>query len=159
MFELRFDFEASGAYYLDTQGNYVASCSEAEYIEAFQALKENTSMKHIRLWLHDCTERYAEAAAEYVESSTTLQTMELLLYDRQYYQENPVITSSLLLRALSRNTSVSELIIHTDVGKLAIAAFQELLTCTQTLQKLQIISAWWRSTLWGVGRLGSFYRN
>jgi hypothetical protein len=33
--------------------NYIDDCSEAESIDIFQALKENTSVKHIRLWMND----------------------------------------------------------------------------------------------------------
>jgi Ran GTPase-activating protein (RanGAP) involved in mRNA processing and transport len=46
---------------------------------------------------------------------------------------------SLLLRALSRNTSVTKLIIYLGVVRFASTAFQELLTCTQMLTKLQIV--------------------
>jgi Ran GTPase-activating protein (RanGAP) involved in mRNA processing and transport len=48
---------------------------------------------------------------------------------------------SLLLRALSRNTSVTELTIYLGVVRFASMAFQELLTRTQTLQKLRIIGS------------------
>jgi hypothetical protein len=45
---------------------------------------------------------------------------------------------SVVLRALFRNTSVTKLIITTDVVRFASVAFQDLLTCSQTLQKLQM---------------------
>jgi hypothetical protein len=116
---------------------YITGPSEAEWIAVFQALKENTSVKHIDFILFErhCTKRAALIAAEYVESSKTLQTMDLG-YDR-HFQDSPVLVS-VLLRALSRNTSVTKLIINTEVVRFANVTFQELLTCTQTLQKLQI---------------------
>jgi hypothetical protein len=48
---------------------------------------------------------------------------------------------SLLLRALSRNTSVTKLIICIDVVSFASLAFRELLTCTQTLQTLEVFGS------------------
>jgi hypothetical protein len=59
--------------------DYIAGCSEAECIEVFQALKENTCVKHISLTLgeRNSTKRYAFVAAEYVESSKNLQTLDL----------------------------------------------------------------------------------
>jgi hypothetical protein len=74
-------------------------------------------------------------AAEYVESSKTLQT--LTLEYARHFQEMPMIIS-VLSRAFSRNTSVTNLIIRTDVVTFASVALQELLTFTQTLRKLQI---------------------
>jgi Ran GTPase-activating protein (RanGAP) involved in mRNA processing and transport len=114
---------------------HIFGCSEAEYIEIFQALKENTSVKHIRLTLFEryCTKRSALVAAEYLESSKTLQILHLGFSHR--FQELPAALS-LLLRALSRNTSVTELGFHSDVLTFASMAFQELLTSTQTLQKM-----------------------
>jgi hypothetical protein len=119
--------------------NYIIGCSEAEFIAIFHALGENTSVKHIdfsRLFAgHNCTERSALAAAKYVESSETLQTLEL-----GYMREVPKCEMiSVLLRALSRNTSVTKLIIASNVIRFASTAFQELLTYTQTLTKLQIV--------------------
>jgi hypothetical protein len=105
-------------------------------IEVFRALKEYTSVKHIRLWLNDgCSKRTAEAAAKYLESSQTLQTFDLRY--GKYYQELPAVIS-LLLQALSRNTSVSKLCIDTRSLRFFSVALQECLTCTQTLQKLQM---------------------
>jgi Ran GTPase-activating protein (RanGAP) involved in mRNA processing and transport len=115
--------------------HYICDCNEAEYIAVFQALKENTSVKHLEFIL---SERSALFAAEYLESSKTLQTLHLG-YD-QHFQELPA-AMSLLLRALSRNTSLMELKIFTGVIRFANVAFQELLTCTQTLQKLQIFGS------------------
>jgi Ran GTPase-activating protein (RanGAP) involved in mRNA processing and transport len=113
--------------------------AEAECIAVFQALKENTSVKHIRLWrLHDYTKRSSLAVAKYLESSQTLQTLDLGGDIYRYYQDMSMVIS-VLLRALSRNTSVTELIMYDDVVRFSsVAAFQELLTCTQTLQNLQI---------------------
>jgi hypothetical protein len=54
-----------------------------------------------------------------------------------YFQENPVIMSH-VLRALSRNMPETKLIINTKRFRFASVAFQELLTSTQTLQKLQM---------------------
>jgi Ran GTPase-activating protein (RanGAP) involved in mRNA processing and transport len=45
---------------------------------------------------------------------------------------------SVLLRALSRNTSVTKLIVYLDAVRFASVAFQELLSCTQTLQTLEM---------------------
>jgi hypothetical protein len=75
----------------------------------------------------------------YLESSKTLQTLNLGYGPRgDSYEVREMI--SLVLRALSRNTSMTKLIISTlDVG-LASVAFRELLTCTLTLQKLQLIA-------------------
>jgi Ran GTPase-activating protein (RanGAP) involved in mRNA processing and transport len=112
--------------------------SVAEWIAVFQALKKNTSVKHIRLWLHGFTKRSANIAAKCLESSKTLQTIDLC-YD-EFFQELPSVIS-LLLRALSRCTSVSGLIIYTKSIRFASVAFQELLTCTQTLQKLKLIGS------------------
>jgi hypothetical protein len=117
----------------------ITGCSEAERIEVFQSLKENTSVKHIdfNLFKH-YNESSAEAAAECVESSQTLQTINLP--NSQYFQELPVTISllSLLLRALSRNTSVTKLNIYTKSAGCASVAFQKLLACTQTLKKLKM---------------------
>jgi hypothetical protein len=49
--------------------------SEAECIEVFQALEENTSVKDIRLWINTMTQSSVLAAAEYVQSSQTLRTL------------------------------------------------------------------------------------
>jgi Ran GTPase-activating protein (RanGAP) involved in mRNA processing and transport len=112
--------------------------SEGERIEVFQALKENTSVKRInfRLFEGDYTKGSACAASKYLESSQTLQTIHLTT--GEYYQELPTVIS-LLLQALSRNTFVTELIICTRSVRFASVAFQELLTSTQTLQKIVVI--------------------
>jgi Ran GTPase-activating protein (RanGAP) involved in mRNA processing and transport len=109
--------------------------SPSTSIEVFQALKENTSVKRIRLWLRGYTKRSAEAAAKYLESSQTLQTIELR-HCGPYHEFHAVI--SLLLQALSRNTSVTELCIDTESLRFFSVALQEFLTCTQTLKKLQM---------------------
>jgi nitroreductase len=88
---------------------------------------------------HD-TKRSALAAAEYVESSKTLQTLDLSVIRYQYSHEVCEMIS-LLLRALSRNTSVTKLIINTETIRFASVAFQELLTCTQALQKLEMVGS------------------
>jgi hypothetical protein len=115
-------------------------CSEAECIDVFQALKENTSVKHINFWMlldrHN-TERSVLAAAEYVESSKTLQTLDLSDTSTHYSHEVGEALS-LLLRALSRNTSVTTLSMDTAVVNFVSVAFEVLLTSTQKLQKLQI---------------------
>jgi Ran GTPase-activating protein (RanGAP) involved in mRNA processing and transport len=115
--------------------------SEAECIAVFEALKENTSVKCIdfdRLFGGMYTKSSVLVAVEYVESSTTLQALYLSVRCHEGPHEIREMIS-LVLRALSRNTSVTRLIIHIDVVRLASVAFQELLTCTQTLQKLEII--------------------
>jgi hypothetical protein len=73
--------------------NFVIGCPEApeaQCIAVFEALKKNTSVNHIdfsRLFEgHNCTERSALAAAKYVESSKTLQTLELG-YTRYRYSQ------------------------------------------------------------------------
>jgi hypothetical protein len=119
--------------------NWLGDCSEAECIAIFQALKENVSVKHIgfdMLFKQNYTEACAVVAAEYVESSKTLQTLDLDVYRSQYSHEVREMVS-LLLQALSRNTLVSKLTITTNVVRFASVAFQELLTRTLTLQKLQ----------------------
>jgi ABC-type long-subunit fatty acid transport system fused permease/ATPase subunit len=79
--------------------NYIAGYSETESIEVFQALKENTSVKHIRLWIDAYT---TEAAAEYVESSLTLQTLQLSVDELEDYQEIcEMVSLYSLRRALS----------------------------------------------------------
>jgi hypothetical protein len=75
--------------------SYLAGFFEAASIKVFQALKKNTNVKHVRLGLHYYTKSSAEAAAEYVESSKTLQTLELWVKP-EGSQENYVRTSSLL---------------------------------------------------------------
>jgi hypothetical protein len=45
---------------------------------------------------------------------------------------------SLLVRALSRSTSVTELSVETEHVRVSSVAFQKLLTRTQTLQKLEM---------------------
>jgi Ran GTPase-activating protein (RanGAP) involved in mRNA processing and transport len=127
--------------------NYIHNCSESECIAVFQALKENTSVKHIDLWflfVRDYTKRSALVIAEYVESSNTLQTLDLNVYRNVYsdeYSHEVRAMIFLLLRALSRNTSVTKLIIHTNVVQYASVAFEELLTRTQTLQNLQLFGS------------------
>jgi Ran GTPase-activating protein (RanGAP) involved in mRNA processing and transport len=120
--------------------NCILDYTEAESIAVFEALKENTSVKRINFWLYErhCTKRSALVAAEYLESSKTLQTL-LLGYGKHFQELRAAIP--LLMRALSRNTSVTELIIYTDVVRFASVAFQELLTCTQTLQKLRLVGS------------------
>jgi Ran GTPase-activating protein (RanGAP) involved in mRNA processing and transport len=115
-------------------------CSEAECIAVFQALKENTSVERIcfsSLFERQYTERSALVIAEYMESSTTLKTLDLSYGRHGYLSEGHEMTST-VLRILSRNTSVTELNIDTDVVKFASVALQELLTRTQTLQKLEM---------------------
>jgi hypothetical protein len=126
-------FAANGSVF--ELSDYIYGCSEAEGIAVFQALKENTSVKHIdfKQFQRRNTERSALVAAEYVESSKTLQTLNLSVGFNMTSQ-----MLSLVLRALSRNTSVTELIMYDDVVRFASVAFQELLTCTQTLQNLHI---------------------
>jgi Ran GTPase-activating protein (RanGAP) involved in mRNA processing and transport len=120
------------------------SLPKAEFIAIFQALKENTSVKHIdfSMMLFEQDNNAARSilvATEYLESSKTLQVLNLG-YGRYQYPREVGETISLLLRALSRNTSVTKLIIMNIGGvRFASVAFQQLLTCTQTLQKLEII--------------------
>jgi Ran GTPase-activating protein (RanGAP) involved in mRNA processing and transport len=109
--------------------------SEGERIQVFQALKENTSVKHIQLWLHGYTKRSAKAAAKYLESSQTLQTLDLRYNGSS--QELPKVMS-LLLQALFRNTSVTELFVDTKSVRFDTVAFQELLACSQTLQRMSV---------------------
>jgi Ran GTPase-activating protein (RanGAP) involved in mRNA processing and transport len=118
--------------------SYIAGRSEAECIAFFQALKENTSVKQVDFVLYEgiYSESSALAAAEYVGSSKTLQTLDLSVYSH----EVPAMLS-LLFRALFRNTSVMKLIMRYDVVRFASVAFQELLTRTQTLQKLRMIGS------------------
>jgi hypothetical protein len=100
-------------------------------------------VKHIDLTLlfkPHYTERSALVAAEYVETSKTLQTLDLG-YGRYQHSHEVFDKISIVLRALSRNTSVTKLIITTDVVRFASVAFQDLLTSTQTLQKMEIICA------------------
>jgi hypothetical protein len=124
----------SGFVPLQYQGEY----SEGERIEVFQALKENNQVKHIRLWLHGYTKISAEAATKYLESSKTLLAIDLCYGG--YYQEFPKVIS-LLLQALSRNTSVAQLFTDTESVRFASVAFQEFLTRTQTLQTLEIVGS------------------
>jgi hypothetical protein len=122
--------------------NYIKS--DVDWIEVFQALKENTSVKHIDLILfsENYKERSALIAAEYVESSKSLQTLNLSIGPHcQYFPKEYQITSCLLLRALSRNKSVRSLIINDVLVRIASVAFRELLTCTQTLQHLKVIGS------------------
>jgi hypothetical protein len=59
---------------------YYSNHFEADCIAVFQALKENTSVKHIDFdWLlrRNHTKRSALAVAVYLESSNTLQTLNL----------------------------------------------------------------------------------
>jgi Ran GTPase-activating protein (RanGAP) involved in mRNA processing and transport len=117
--------------------------TEAECIAVFKALKENTGLKHLDFGMlfegHNYTEISELAAAEYVESSKTLQTLFLDVGINRHSQEREMI--SLVLRALYRNTSVTTLIINARNVRFASVAFQELLTCTQTLRKLQIMGS------------------
>jgi hypothetical protein len=110
--------------------------SESERIEVFQALKQNTSVKHIRLWLDGDTKRSAKVAAKCLESSQNLQTIELLYGG--YYRELPA-EFNLLLRALCRNMSMTKLIINIDAVRFDFVAFQQFLTSTQTLQTMSLI--------------------
>jgi Ran GTPase-activating protein (RanGAP) involved in mRNA processing and transport len=129
---------------------HIGGCSEAEFITVLQALKENTSVKHIDFNMlfesHMFTERSTLVTAEYLESTKTLQVLDFgyafYLYPREVGE-----TVSCLLRALSRNTSVTKLIIM-DYGGVSLdsVAFQEVLTRTQTLQKLAIIGPGYRAS-------------
>ena len=119
--------------------------SEAECIALFQALEENTSVQHVDFSMfferHNYNKRSALVAAAYLESSKTLQTLNLGVIPNQLFQEEHEVHEkiSLLLSALSRNTSVTKLNVYIDVVRFTGVAFQELLTCTQTLQKLRIV--------------------
>jgi hypothetical protein len=121
--------------------SHIRGYSEAEGIAVFQALKENTSVTHIDFSMlfeqDNYTVRSTLVAAEYLESSKTLQVLDL---EFGYYQPQSSEVPSTLLRALSRNTSVTKLVINTDSIRFASVAFQELLTRTQTLQKLVMIA-------------------
>jgi hypothetical protein len=122
--------------------NYICDYSEAECIAVFQALKENTSVECIdfdRLFDGKYTKSSALVAAEYVESSKTLQTLDLSVRARERSHEVREMIS-LPLRALSGNKSVTKLIIYPGVVKFASVALQELLICMQTLQTLQLIA-------------------
>jgi hypothetical protein len=125
--------------------------SEAERIGVAQALQENTSVKRIYLELFQSAKRSTKAVAKYVKASKHLQSVDLrgsvdsrvLLHHGEVdIADTEYPAFSVLLRALSRNTSVTELSIDTlDVG-LASVAFQNFLTQTQTLQSLQLSSIW-----------------
>jgi Ran GTPase-activating protein (RanGAP) involved in mRNA processing and transport len=119
--------------------HYINGYYESECIEVFQALKDNTSVKHIAFELSErhYTKRSALAAAEYLESCKTLETLDLSV-GPSWNSHEVFEMVSLVLRALSRNTSVTKLIIRPGVVRFASVAFQELLTCTQTLQELQM---------------------
>jgi hypothetical protein len=123
--------------------------SEAERIGIAQALEENTSVKRIHLHLLQNTKRSAKAFARYVKASKHLQSVKLSgSFNSQMHHGVVSVADteyrdfSVLLQALSRNTSVTKLNIdNLDVG-LASVAFQNFLTRTQTLQKLQLTSFW-----------------
>jgi hypothetical protein len=144
--ELCSQLRANDSRVLDEENVFVPSrykshYSEAECIALFQALEENNSVKHVDFSMfferRNYTERSALAAAVYLESSKTLQTLDWGSSFRQAsYEVREMI--SLVLRALSSNTSVTKLIINTPNVRFAGVAFQDLLTCTQTLQELQI---------------------
>jgi Ran GTPase-activating protein (RanGAP) involved in mRNA processing and transport len=80
-------------------------------------------------------------AAEYLKTSKTLQTLHLGYCAYEQDIQEISATLALLIRALSRNTSVTELAFLSDVLTFASVAFQELLNCTQTLQKLEIVGS------------------
>jgi Ran GTPase-activating protein (RanGAP) involved in mRNA processing and transport len=115
--------------------------TEAECIAVFQALKENTSVKHIDLSLlfqpHN-SKRSTWVAAEYLESSKTLLILDLS-DNLDHFSHAEFEKISIVLRALSRNTSVTKLIVNTDVLSFASMAFEELLTRTQTLHRMEIV--------------------
>jgi hypothetical protein len=125
--------------------------SEAERIGVAQALQENTSVKRIAVELFQSAKRSTKAVAKYVKASKHLRSVDLrgsvdsrvLLHHGEVdIADTEYPAFSVLLRALSRNTSVTELSIDTlDVG-LASVAFQNFLTQTQTLQSLQLSSIW-----------------
>jgi hypothetical protein len=126
------DYENDDEDYEDERIEY----SEGERIKVFQALKENTQVKHIQLWLHGYTKRSAKAAANYLESSQALQTIDLRV--GRFYDELPAVVC-LLLQALSRNESVTKLCVDTEIVRFASVVFQELLTRTQTLKTMAVI--------------------
>jgi hypothetical protein len=78
--------------YSDATRSTVCDFTEAESVEVFQALEENTNVKHIDFELFErrCTNRNALAAAEYLESSKTLLTLQLG-YDRHFQELSAVI--------------------------------------------------------------------
>jgi hypothetical protein len=115
-------------------------CCEADRIAVFQALKENTSVKQIDFMLFEqyYTNKSVEVAAEYVESSQTLQATDLRVAPCRYsHQMREMI--SILLRAFSRDTSVTRLVVNNGVFRYGCLAFQELLTSTQTLQTMSLV--------------------
>jgi hypothetical protein len=120
--------------------------SEAGQIAVFQALMENTKVKCIRLLSNEFTKRSAKVAAKYLKSSKTLQTISLFFglcqhpHDIRELQEIRELIS-IFFRALSRKTSVTKLITNIDVVRFGCVAFQEFLTCTQTLQELKILAS------------------
>jgi Ran GTPase-activating protein (RanGAP) involved in mRNA processing and transport len=84
------------------------------------------------------TKRSVLVAAEYLESCKTLETLDLSV-GPSWNSHEVFEMVSLVLRALSRNTSVTALGSYTDVVRSASVAFQELLTGTQTLQRMELI--------------------
>jgi hypothetical protein len=77
----------------------------------------------------ECTERSATAAAEYVESSKTLQVLALSVSCYHYSHEVREMTS-FVLRSISHNTSLTKRIINTHVIIFASVAFEDTLTRT-----------------------------
>jgi hypothetical protein len=87
-------------------------CTEAESIAVFRALKENTGKCiDFILNLHS-TQNFCRGRCRVSRISKTLQTLQLGF--RRVFKLPAAIA---LLRALSRNTSVTELIVSTDVVK------------------------------------------
>jgi Ran GTPase-activating protein (RanGAP) involved in mRNA processing and transport len=115
--------------------------SQAEVIEFLKALEVNTSVKHVRFKLEDFTKISAIAIVKYVESSKTLQKLDLSFDPCHHDWQKRSEIVDVVLRGLSRNTSVSHLIINTFIITFASVAFQELLTGTETLQQMEVFTS------------------
>jgi hypothetical protein len=92
--------------------------SDAERIGVAQALQENTSVKRIVVQLLQYTKRSTKAVAKYVKASKHLQSVKLSgsVHSQVLLQQGEVDIAateypafSVLLRALSHSTSVTEL--------------------------------------------------
>jgi hypothetical protein len=119
---------------------HLYECNKAGSIAIFQADKGNTIVKHIdfsMLFQPYFTQGIQMAAAEYVEFSKTLQTLALNTTCYNNSQDCGMLSAH--LGALSRNMSVTKLIINTGLIRFVSDAFQEFLARTRTLQKMEVI--------------------
>jgi hypothetical protein len=121
----------------------IRSLSEGESIELSDALLENTSVRYLEVGTEEHTKSSAEAMAKYVRTSKHLQRVRWghgwITNDRELRHREEILCY--FLPAIQESTSLKELDIELPCGRgPSYLAFENMLTHTQSLRSLSIIS-------------------